>query len=219
MSKALSIILILICPVWVWGQVESNVRNIKISTQQDTIVLDTLSIAPNSIQISGIDSNYFLVDYPTATWVWLQKPTQDSVEIQYRVWPVNIAQSYSHKTNSVFMPDMYGKVNPFKYQGTPPKAQFSTGKLDKSGSISRGVLFGNNQNLGINSNLNLQLSGELTEKIKIKAVISDDNIPVQPDGNTQLLQDFDQVYIQLYNNDWKLTAGDFRIQKPKSYLG
>ncbi|UTW67479.1 hypothetical protein KFE94_05035 [bacterium SCSIO 12643] len=218
MSKVLSIILILICPVLVWGQVESNVRNIRISTRQDTIVLDTLSIAPNSVQVSDIDSNYYYIDYPSAKWVWLQKPSQDSVDVQFRVWPVNIAKSYSHKTSSVFMPDMYGKVNPFKYQGTPPKAQFSTGKLDKSGSISRGVLFGNNQNLGINSNLNLQLSGELTEKIKIKAVISDDNIPVQPDGNTQLLQDFDQVYIQLYNDDWKLTAGDFRIQKPKSYF-
>jgi hypothetical protein len=218
MKKIFSIIIILMSPIFLMGQEESNLRKNRISTQGDTIIIDTLSIAPNSVIIDGLDSTSYLIDYPTAKLIWIEKPVVDSIIIQYRTWPVNISKPYAHKTSTVFVPDVNGKVNPFKYQGTPPSAQFSTGRLDKSGSISRGVLFGNNQNLGVNSNLNLQLSGELTENIKIKAVISDNNIPVQPDGNTQLLQDFDQVYIQLYDDKWKLTAGDFRIKKPKSYF-
>ena len=199
------------------SQVESNVRSKNIPTNTDTVQLDSLSISPGSVLLTGIDTNDYEIDYATGKLIWLNKPAADSIPIQYRTWPISITQPVSHKSTQVFRPDESGTVNPFKYQGkNPPKANFSTGKLDKSGSISRGMLFGNNQNLGINSNLNLQLAGELTPSIKIKAVISDNNIPVQPDGNTQLLQDFDQVYIQLYNDNWKLVAGDFRIKKPKS---
>tara|TARA_R110002050_G_scaffold162939_2_gene292870 strand:- start:12058 stop:15498 length:3441 start_codon:yes stop_codon:yes gene_type:complete len=219
MRKLLFAISMLLWSPIILGQVESNIRTKRIATQTDTVVLDSLSLAPNSFQLPGIDTNDYEVDYPKGILIWYTKPAADSVNVSYRTWPVNITQSVSHKNTGVFMPDATGKVNPFKYHGDKPQnVQFSTGKLDKSGSISRGMLFGNNQNLGINSNLNLQLAGELTNNIKIKAVISDNNIPVQPDGNTQLLQDFDQVYIQLYNDNWKLVAGDYRISKPKSHF-
>lgn len=201
------------------AQEESNVRTKTIATSQDTILLDSNTVSPGTLFVEGVDSNAYYMDYAHSKFIWIDPPTTDSISITYRVWPININASAAHKSTQVFTPDKTGKVDPFKYQGnTPNYAQFATGKLDKSGSISRGMLFGNNQNLGINSNLNLQLSGELSNNIKIKAVISDNNIPVQPDGNTQLLQDFDQVYIQLYNDKWKLIAGDYRISKPVSHF-
>ena len=66
--------------------------------------------------------------------------------------------------------------------------------------------------------MNLNLSGQLTPKIGIRAAITDNNIPFQPQGNTQQLQDFDQIYIQLFTDQTELTAGDFRLERPKSYF-
>lgn len=63
----------------------------------------------------------------------------------------------------------------------------------------------------MNSNLNLQLSGYLTESIKLEGSISDNNIPIQPDGNSQQIQDFDKVYIRIYNNQNQAILGDYEI--------
>ncbi len=198
---------------------QSNLRTKKIAAESDTIVLDTLSIAPGSLSVDGMDTSQYVIDYPSSKLIFRHSPSSDSITVSYRVWPVNLTKTVYHKDPSLIAPGASVTKNPFTYTGKPLATEsFSMGGLDKSGSISRGVLFGNNQNLGVNSNLNLQLSGPISENIKIEAVISDKNIPVQPEGNTQQLQDFDQVYVKLYTDNLSLTAGDFQLTQNESHF-
>lgn len=54
------------------------------------------------------------------------------------------------------------------------------------------------------------------------AGVADNNIPIQAGGNTLELQDFDQVFIKLFEGEegkgWSLIAGDFVLQRPKSHF-
>ena len=91
--------------------------------------------------------------------------------------------------------------------------------LESSGSISRGFTIGNNQNSVLNSELDLQISGKLSEKVFLKASIQDAGIPLQDNGYSQRLDEFDQIFIELTSDDWKIRAGDIDLKNNKSYFG
>ena len=200
----------------------NSLRVKKIKIISDSTFLDSLSIVPGSLIVEAnnqlvSDSAYSLLPVKSVL-VW-HTPIKDEAVITYRVFPLNFDQTYFHKdTNSIFR---HGDNSPIPFRFSTVNAQsdiFNMGGLNKSGSISRGVMFGNNQDLSINSNLNLQLSGKISNNISILASITDDNLPIQPAGNTQQLQDFDQVFIQLFSDTWRLTAGDFWMKKPEGYF-
>jgi hypothetical protein len=100
----------------------------------------------------------------------------------------------------------------------PDKTVFESAGLNTNGAYTRGLSFGNSQNLVFNSNLNLQLDGKLGNDLEIKAAISDNSIPIQPDGTTRQLQEFDRIFIQIKRKNTILSAGDYDLQRPKSYF-
>ncbi|MCB0819164.1 MAG: hypothetical protein KDC13_00980 [Bacteroidetes bacterium] len=206
------------------AQNTSSLRRKIIRLQGDTIVLDSMSLLQNSFRYRGISSDTALYRLNPDAGILVRKPGNskpkgDSIEVVFRVLPLNFYQPYRNKDRRKSTAEERGIYNPFVY--TPAairQGSLQFDGLNKNGSISRGVSVGNNQDLSVNSSLNLQLSGKLTPEIDISAAITDDNIPIQPDGNTQQLQDFDRVYIQLSDERSKLIVGDFQITRPKSYF-
>ncbi|GAB4410874.1 MAG: hypothetical protein OHK0039_15590 [Bacteroidia bacterium] len=88
--------------------------------------------------------------------------------------------------------------------------------IRKSGSLSRGITAGNNRSVSVNSGLRLQLEGDLGDGLQIVGAITDENIPVQPEGTTQQLSDFDRIFIRLQKNPYQVTVGDFELQRKDS---
>jgi hypothetical protein len=142
----------------------------------------------------------------------------DTLSLTYRTLPWKAGATFYNKSTSLIQSANTSKIQPYVI-GSSAEMSFTDDQgIQKNGSISRGVLFGNNQNLSVNSTLNLQLSGKVSEEVSLLASITDDNIPIQPAGNTQQLQDFDQVFIQLYNRNSKVIAGDFQLRNPTGYF-
>ena len=206
----------------------SNLRQRWIHPKGDSLQLDTLSIVPGSLVLrvdsAVVDPEAYTLDPFRAVMAWPQAP--DSAWAEYRVMPLLFSAVRSHKDMERLLSPSGDREDPFRY--TPPRAQgdlMGLKGLERSGSISRGVLFGNNQDLSVNSTLNLELSGYISDRIGVLASITDNNIPIQAGGNTLELQDFDQVFIKLFEADerapgnrWELIAGDFVLQRPKSHF-
>ena len=200
---------------------ETNLHFLRVPAVNDTLVIDSLSIFQPSFQVfcegEELDQNSYFFDGISRKFV-LKTKCEDSLFLAYRVFNIDFNKTYQNKDTSVVFKSQ-GKKEDFFYQANLPNDDFFGGSsIQKSGSISRGISFGNSQDLSVNSSLNLQLSGDISPDMKILATVTDDNIPIQPDGNTNKLQEFDQVFIQLYGEKYKIIAGDFWLKKPKGHF-
>ncbi len=201
---------------------ETNQRSLIFEANSKEIKLDSLTIYPNSVKVfCGIEllaRESYEINYSKGTFILFSK-CSDSIKVEFRVLPMNLSKVYQSRDTTLIYDENKGDRDKFLIQTRDTYAEiFGNTGIKKSGSISRGVSFGNNQDLSINSTLNLELSGEIAPNLKILASVSDDNLPIQPQGNTNKLQEFDQVFIQIYNDNFKLIAGDFWISRPKGYF-
>lgn len=201
---------------------QSSASRIKKIFVTDSVDLDSLSIYPNSFEVyyqgSALPNTAYKLDFTSALFV-LNKTLNDSLTFKYQVLPLDLSKQYKLRDTSIIYSIQKDNYNLFKIENSySVQDVFGGSQLNKNGSISRGVSFGNNQDLGINSSLNLELSGNISPDLKMLASVSDANIPIQPDGNTNKLQEFDKVFIQIYNDQFKLIAGDFWLSKPKGYF-
>lgn len=186
--------------------------------------LDSASIVPGSMVITQngkpIADSLLFIDYVNARIAWRNaKHPAGPLTIRYRAFAFDFGAVHRHKDRSKVGKTDKGLIDPLVYEVPKTRVDlFGQTGLNKQGSISRGLSFGNNQDLSVNSDLNLQLSGKISERVSVLAAITDDNIPIQAEGNTQKLQEFDQVYIQLFDKHNKLTAGDFQLREKESYF-
>jgi hypothetical protein len=202
----------------------------KIEIKNDTIHLDTLSIVPGSFILRAsdgtlLDTSYYKISYADAKVILNKKKfienniSSDNLKPSFKTFPYLFSKETKHKDISRIKPDLFGIVNPFSYNIESKNDDiFKMDGLNKTGSISRGFTVGNNQDMVVNSNLNLQLSGHLSNNVDILLAATDNNIPIQAEGNTQKLQEFDKVFIQLSNSNSKLIAGDFQMIRPYGYF-
>jgi len=206
------------------AQGQSNFKQRYYFIKSDTLILDSLSLIPGTVHITIrnkiLDAATYKIVYPLKAIVFKTKPT-DPIAVSYKTFPYNFEKLYFHQNTSQLKKDLSLPVNPLTlaFNGSEPvNESFISDGLTKNGSISRGISFGNNQDVVVNSNLNLQVSGKLTQEVDLLLAATDDNIPFQADGTTAQLQEFDKVFVQLSNQSTKLIAGDFQLQRPSSYF-
>lgn len=183
-------------------------------------LLDSLSVLPSSLKLEGSDSTGKIqYELGSGKIRFLGDSWPDSVLLCYRVLPYSFHKTYHKRTLHQYdSAALYEYPQKEHRQAGIKEELFATDSLQKSGSITRGISFGNRQNVFVQSALNLQLDGKLSDNINIRAAISDQNVPFQPEGNTQNLQEFDKVFIQLYNDHSSLSAGDLVMQSQGSYF-
>ena len=227
LTKCFVVCIGLLCGATSYGQQLTNMRQHFIPVKTDTVKLDSLSIINDSFFIidngQTVDTTAYQLNIGESKLIWKKnsaaylKIKADSVTATYRVFPLLFTQKYFNKDLQKIQDPYSESVNPFIYSPDDNESDFfKMESLNHSGSISRGISFGNNQDVVVNSSLNLQLAGRINKTWEIEAAITDNNIPLQPDGNTQVLQDFDKVYIQLSNQKTKILAGDFELTRPNS---
>lgn len=196
----------------------SNLRTKKITTKSATVKIDSLSLVPNSFIIVGIAPNSYKLDAINSTLTWLIPPSIDSVTISFRLLPFKLNATAQRMNFKDVENNLIAKPITFASSADFGKGMFDFGNVNYNGSFGRGISFGNNQDAVVNGALNLQINGMIGDSMQLTAALTDNNIPVQAEGNTQQLNEFDQVWIQLKKKGWQLNLGDIDVRRNEAYF-
>ena len=216
-SNIFIFILLGICFV---GQAQNTVHLTNIAAG-DTLVNDTLSIISSSLfLVENQDTINNKFSFEIGSTAVIAKESIESATLYYQTYPLNFQDDYYNKDTSIIQ-DEVTLINPravYEVNASRNEPIFFEG-LNKSGSLSRGITVGNNQDAVLNSNLNLQLSGKINPSTTIKASITDNQIPVYAEGVSQSLREFDRVFIEVKNDQFgTVQAGDFDIGPSGHYF-
>ena len=182
--------------------------------------IDSLSIVPYTLKVLGFDTSYYSLDFVKAQINWKKTIEVDSVEITYRVFPYKLSSVAKRFTYDSVINNFIAQPFVFNRNGQQPSTNslFDFGQMDYNGSFGRALSFGNNQDVVVNSQFNLQLSGLIGDSIQVAAAITDNNIPIQPDGTTQQLNEFDRVWLQFKKRGWEINLGDIDLRQNQNYF-
>ena len=206
-----------------YAQISSKyIHKKSIQITSDTIQIDSVSINPNLFKVYHQNKLVAAKDYDvnfSKSYLILKDKTLKNIVIEYKNYPSFLTKDYFKFDEKLIVSN---PNNPDKLYSLSTNKKKKTIKpfdgLDPSGHLTRGITVGNNQDAVLNSSLDLKLSGKISEKVTLRASILDTNIPIQENGYTQELNEFDKVFIELYSNDWSLKAGNLFLQNDKSYF-
>ena len=201
------------------GLLRTNLRYKKLALpSSDTLRIDTLSLAAGSFSITGVPDTAYVLFSENAFLVWKSRPFSDSLQLRYRVLPFLFTAKRRHKNDNLVETNLPFSSYTYSLADTSVSGFVDFNSIDYNGTYGRSLTIGNSQDVSLNSNFNLQLNGYILDSVRIEAAVTDNNIPIQPDGNTQQIQEFDRIYITFEKGKHKLTAGDYNLERPNSYF-
>ncbi len=211
-----------------FGQDTTSLYKHKRLAVQDTILLEKVSINPSFFRLQTktgktLDSLLYKMDFVSGKLILFPKvkTLTDTLEIQYLRYPEFLTRDYFEFDPKIIVnsdEEITKKLQKLEQQNTTKTFTPFEG-LNTLGSITRGITVGNNQNAVVNSELDLQITGKLSDKVSIRASIQDANIPTQEGGYSQNLDEFDQIFIELYSKNWNIRAGDINLESTGTFFG
>ncbi len=145
----------------------------------------------------------------------------DTLIVKYKSLKFALQKEYKRRSLVIKYDEKFGdtvRVLTSVGGGFTPEAIFGS-NMQKSGSIVRGFTVGTTKDFSLNSGLRLQLSGRISEDIEIVAALTDENTPIQPEGNTERLEELDKVFIQIKHPNVTATFGDYQLQQKFGEFG
>lgn len=228
----ISALLTLLCfPRFTFAQGLSSLPRTHLSVQVNRALRDSLIHLPDEFIASGtdtliLDSGWILRRGKDYSIVYrfgtlrldsllldsLIREPAHKLEIGYEYFPLHFPPYYARRT-LIALRDSTGRDS---LRISRPSGGFSIddifgANLQKSGSIVRGFTVGSNRDLSLNSGFRMQLSGKISSDIDVAASLTDENTPIQPEGTTQTLQEFDKVFVEIRSSDVAATLGDFDL--------
>ena len=200
----------------------SDFRSKKFIVSKDTIRFDSVPINPQNFKVLAGQKILYPTEYEifyNEALLIINAEKYQEITIEYFRFPAFITKTYSPFDKKFIVPNNSntGQLYSLTTNKKATELKLFDG-LKTSGYINRGITSGNNQSTVANSSMDINIEGKLSDKVAIRANIFDTNIPLQENGYSQSITDFDRIFIELYSKDWRVKAGDISLKNESSYF-
>jgi hypothetical protein len=203
--------------------ISTDFRKKNIDVKKDTIQIDSVAINPQKFKIldhlkNDIPALEYQIDFSNAVLI-INSKKYSNITVEYFRIPDFITKTYTPFDEKLIL---QSNTNQGQLYSLTTNKKVSDLKLfdglQTRGFISRGITSGNNQNAVTNSALDLEISGKLSQNVTLRANIFDTNIPIQENGVSQNLTDFDRIFIEMFTDNWRVKAGDLSLKNTETYF-
>ena len=168
------------------------------------------------IFVRGIE---YQIDYTTGKIIFDESVMPQKYmpwTISYRAIPFNLQRIYKRDLYGAQQDDISDltkdisadlATKPTTTPGTQPAT--SPSKLEYSGSRTFGIAVGSGRSLSQNQEFRINVRGNVSDNIEVLAMLSDQDLPIQPEGMTEDIQDINQKLIRIMHPNVSGTLGDF----------
>ncbi len=138
--------------------------------------------------------------------------------ITYRAIPFTLLKTYRRELFGIppepVPEERQRKETPIDRPGQTPttpttSTTTSTSQLEYSGSRTFGISIGSGRALSQNQEFRINVRGNVSDNIEVLAMLSDQDLPIQPEGMTEDIQDINQKLIRITHPRVVGTLGDF----------
>ncbi len=188
-----------------------------------TIMLPHPWFYPGSLHVTAdsltlVENRDFIVDTVRSALKFVHPDSSLRVTIRYRRLPVDLSGPFRRWEASDSPEPDSETPQVIRVQPGIQEEDQGAEMLEKSGSIFRGITAGTD-GMRLESGLRLQVSGQIAPQVQVTASLTDQNTPIQPQGNTQTLQEIDKVVVQVNAPGLEATLGDFTYSRQNSAFG
>ena len=156
----------------------------------------------------------YLIDYGAGTVRFLKDyPPATIVQITYRILPFAIKREYKR--------DLFRQDQPLEQPLGETELESRTDLTEQrspesalppvqvTGTQTFGVSVGSKRSLSQERALRISVDGKVSENVSVTALLSDQDLPIQPEGTTENIQDIDQKLIRITSPNVTGSLGDF----------
>ena len=153
---------------------------------------------------------YYTIDYNQGQiFVEADIAPESIVRIDYQIIPISVRKSYQRQ---LFAPLEVPESE--EAEGQPGVSRIQTPEelpptLNFSGTKTLSLSMESIRGLTINQPTRLQVNGKVSESVSVMALLSDQDLPLQPEGTTEEIEDLDRILIRIEGKHLSATLGDY----------
>lgn len=203
--------------------VSKDFRSKKFIIQKDSLQIDSITINSQRFKILNasnkeINPEEYQIDFIKALLI-INSKKYTEITVEYFRFPEFITKTYTPFNKKLIVPNNTNTGRLYSLTSNKNKTDVKLfDGLETKGFLTRGITSGNNQNVVTNSAFDLEISGKISSSVNLRANIFDTNIPLQENGYSQSITDFDRIFIEMYSEKWRVKAGDINLQNQESYF-